>query len=126
MLNAAEMEEIIRDTPGSKDAFWAAYDALGQRGVALAQVREVVAERITAEVCHGQWQHGLGWINGIAFVGNEESPAGQSRQRLAETVKADIPTSFSSVSKHAIRCAISAAAKALWEYKPTAYESAKE
>jgi hypothetical protein len=95
------------DTHVDKAAFWAAYKALQDNGVTLAEVRADVANAVAVAVLDQRTQHGLG-----RMLEMKQSKA--DRRSVVEAVASGFPELYTSVTGNGLDAAVQAAANALW------------
>lgn len=90
-------------------AFWAAYKALAENEIALAQVRAEVAQRVVSSLLHYREQHGLGQM--LTFAQGQPD----IRQYIVDQIRAQLPETFTSATRRAVDAAVVVAARALAE-----------
>jgi hypothetical protein len=95
------------DTHVDKTAFWAAYKALQDNGVTLAEVRGEVANAVAVAVLDQRTQHGLGRML-------EMKQSSADRRSVVDAVAGGLPDGYKSVTGIGLDVAVQAAAEALW------------
>lgn len=94
------------DVHVDREAFWAAYKALQDNGVTVAQVKAEVANLVTVAVVRQRTAHGL---DRMATLAND--------YKEARTVVVDLvatqPDTFAWIPRRAVNAAVGAAARVL-------------
>jgi hypothetical protein len=94
------------DTHVDTSAFWAAYKALQDNGVTLAQVRAEVSNLVAVAVLDRRTQHGLGYMLQL-------TQSLDARKPIVEEIAAATPAGYTSITGGALDAAVVAAAAAL-------------
>lgn len=105
------------DTHVDRDAFRAAYAALQNAGVQLAEVRADTSNRVAVAVLAKRTAHGLGHMLELA-------QSTDARRRLVAELKFNTPKMFTQVTHGALDAAVEAAAQTLAGSNADAEETA--
>ena len=94
------------DTHVDKAAFWAAYKALQDNDVTLAQVRAEVSNLVAVAALNRRTEHGLGHMLQL-------TQSREARKPITEEVAGAMPKGYTSITVGALDAAVVAAAAAL-------------
>jgi len=111
-----EFHGTVSLDPVTSGAFWAAYKALGDNGVQLAELRRDVAGQVVRALLERRGEMGMGYMLAIAQAnsGQPHSRGARARESVVHCLLAG-PSGQSGVPSYAVDAAVAAAARVLAE-----------